>query len=127
MSVGTADDAAAVAEVDGAAAVGARARVLLWRLPLLRPAPPQSAQTLRASCCTFCASVDVTYSDGGVEDTFAPELVRTDQVAIVEDGARVIVGETVIHFADDAYTPPGEARKLAEALTELADWAEGLR
>jgi hypothetical protein len=71
--------------------------------------------------------VDVTYSDGGVEDTFAPELVRTDQVAIVEDGARVIVGETLIHFADDAYTPPGEARKLAEALLELADYADGVR
>jgi hypothetical protein len=47
--------------------------------------------------------VDVTYTDGGVEDTFAPELVRTDQVAIDEHGAAVHVGETVIHFADDAY------------------------
>ena len=72
-------------------------------------------------------SVDVTYSDGGVEETFAPELVRTDQVTISEAGAAVHVGETVIHFADDAYATPGEARKLAEALVELSDWAEGLR
>jgi hypothetical protein len=33
------------------------------------------------------ASVDVTYTDGGVEDTFAPELIRTDQVVIGETGA----------------------------------------
>ena len=73
------------------------------------------------------ASVDVVYTDGGVEDTFAPELVRTDQVVIGEAGAAVHVGETVIHFADDAYITPGEARKLAEALVELADYAEDLR
>ena len=30
------------------------------------------------------ASIDVTYQDGGVEETFARELVRTDQVAIDE-------------------------------------------
>jgi hypothetical protein len=72
-------------------------------------------------------SVDVTYSDGGVEDTFAPELIRTDQVTINEDHAAVHVGETVVHFADDAYITPGEARKLAEALVELADYADGLR
>ena len=64
------------------------------------------------------ASVDGTYSDGGVEDTLAPELVRTDQVSISEASAAVRVGETVIHFADDAYIAPGEARKLAEALVE---------
>ena len=73
------------------------------------------------------ASADVTYTDGGVEDTFAPELVRTDQVAIGEAGAAVHVGETVIHFADDAYIAPIEARKLATALVELADYADGLR
>jgi hypothetical protein len=73
------------------------------------------------------ASIDVTYMDGGVEDTFAPELVRTDQVVIDETSARVVVGETVIHFADDAYISPGEARKLAAALVELADYADGLR
>jgi hypothetical protein len=33
----------------------------------------------------------------------------------------------VIRFADDAYIAPCEARKLAEALVELADYAEGLR
>jgi hypothetical protein len=33
------------------------------------------------------ASVDVTYQAGGVEDTFAPELCRTDQVLISEAGA----------------------------------------
>ena len=71
--------------------------------------------------------MDVTYQDGGVEDTFAPELVRIDQVTIGEAGAVVHVGETVIHFADDAYIAPGEARKLAGALVELADCAEGLR
>jgi hypothetical protein len=73
------------------------------------------------------ASVDVTYTDGGVEDTFAPELVRTDQVTIGETGAAVHVGAVVIHFADDAYATPGEARKLAEALVELADYADGVR
>jgi len=41
------------------------------------------------------ATVDVTYTDGGVEDTFAPDLIRTDQVAIGEAGAAVHVGETV--------------------------------
>jgi hypothetical protein len=55
------------------------------------------------------ASVDVTYADGGVEDTFAPQLVRTDQVVIGEAGAAVHVGETVVHFADDAYITPTEA------------------
>ena len=73
------------------------------------------------------ASVDATYTDGGVEDTFAPELIRTDQVTIDEAGAAVHVGETVIHFADDADITPAEARKLAAALVELADYADGLR
>jgi hypothetical protein len=73
------------------------------------------------------AGVDVAYTDGGVEDTFAPELCRTDQVAIGEAGAAVQVGSTVIHLGDDAYIAPGEGRTLAEALVELADWAEGLR
>jgi hypothetical protein len=71
--------------------------------------------------------VDVTYTDGGVEDTFAPELVRTDQVVIGEAGAAVHVGAVVVHFADDAYITPPEARTLADALVELADYAEGLR
>jgi hypothetical protein len=73
------------------------------------------------------ASVDVTYSDGGVEETFAPELIRTDQVTIGEAGAAVHVGTVVVHFADDAYATPSEARKLAAALVELADYADGLR
>jgi hypothetical protein len=47
----------------------------------------------------------VTYQDGGVEETFARELISTDQVAIDEAGAAVHIGETVIHFADDAYMP----------------------
>ena len=72
------------------------------------------------------ASVDVTYTTGGVEDT-APSLVRTDQVAISEAGAAVHLGETVIHFADDAYITPTEARILAAALVELADHANGVR
>jgi hypothetical protein len=57
----------------------------------------------------------------------APELVRVDRVAVGEAGAAVHVGDTVIHFADDAYITPGEARKLAEALVKLADYADGLR
>ena len=40
--------------------------------------------------------------DDGVEDTFAPELIRTDQVTIDEAGAAVHIGETCIHFAADA-------------------------
>jgi dTDP-4-dehydrorhamnose reductase len=39
----------------------------------------------------------------------------------------VHVRETVIRFADDAYMTPVEARKIAAALVELADYAEGLR
>ena len=62
-----------------------------------------------------------------MEETFAPELVRNDQVAIDETSAAVHVGETVIHVADDAFIAPGEARKLAEALVELADYADGTR
>jgi hypothetical protein len=73
------------------------------------------------------ASIDVTYQSGGVEEYAAPELFRTDQVSITESGAAVHVGQVVIHFADDAYITPAEARKLAEALVELADHAEGLR
>jgi hypothetical protein len=49
------------------------------------------------------ATVDVTYMTGGVEDRFAPELVRTDQVASDEAGAAVHVDLTVIRFADDAH------------------------
>jgi hypothetical protein len=37
------------------------------------------------------------------------------------------VGQTVIRFADDAYITPGEARKLAAALVELAEYADGIR
>jgi hypothetical protein len=73
------------------------------------------------------ASIDVTYSDGGVEETFAPGLCRTDQVAVDETGAAVHVGQVVVHFADDAYITPDQARKLAEALVELADYADGVR
>ena len=62
------------------------------------------------------ASVDVTCIDGGVEDTFAPKLVRTDQVTTDATDAAVHVGETVIHFTDDAYIRPSEARRLAAAL-----------
>ena len=72
-----------------------------------------------------CSSTSPT--DAGVEDTFAPELVRTDQVAIDEAGAAVHVGEVCIHFADDTYITPEQARVLAEALVELADFADGRR
>ena len=71
------------------------------------------------------ASIDVTYQTGGVEETFAPQLIRTDQVSIGEDGARVLVGQVVILHADDATITPAEARKLAQVLVELADYAEG--
>jgi hypothetical protein len=54
-------------------------------------------------------------------------LVRTDQVTIGEAGTAVQVGQTVIHFAHDAYITPSEARKFAEALFELAEIAEGLK
>jgi hypothetical protein len=73
------------------------------------------------------ASIDVTYDDHGVEATFAPDLVRIDQVTIGVDGAAVHIGQVVIQHADGCTLTPGEARKLAEALVELADWAEGLR
>jgi hypothetical protein len=39
----------------------------------------------------------------------------------------VHVGQVVIHFADSAYTTPSEARVLAKALVELADYADGAR
>jgi hypothetical protein len=73
------------------------------------------------------ASQDVTYMAGGVEETFAPELIRTDQVSIGEDGAAVHVGQVVIVHAEDCTITPAEARKLAAALIELADWAEDVR
>jgi hypothetical protein len=69
------------------------------------------------------ASTDVTYLAGGVEETYAPELIRTDQVSTGEDGARVILGQVVIQHCDGCTITPGEARKLAEALVELADYA----
>ena len=40
---------------------------------------------------------------------------------------RVHVGQVVIGFADDAYITPDQARVLALALVELADYADGLR
>ena len=73
------------------------------------------------------STVDVTYQSGGVQEYAAPQLFRTDQVTITESGAEVHIGQVVIRFADDANITPGEARKLAAALVELADWAEGLR
>jgi hypothetical protein len=71
--------------------------------------------------------IRVTITDGGTLDTFAPALFRTDRVSIGEAGVAVHVGQTVIRFAGDAYITPTEARKLAEALVELADYADGLR
>ena len=56
----------------------------------------------------------------------APELVRTDQVAIDEAGAAVDVGRRS-SVSDAAYIAPAEARVLAEALVELADYAGGVR
>jgi hypothetical protein len=73
------------------------------------------------------ASIDVTITDTGTLDTFAPELFRTDRVTITEGGAAVHVGQVVIRIADDAYIAPGEARKLAASLVELADYADGAR
>jgi len=71
------------------------------------------------------ASLDVTYDDHSVEAVFAPELIRVGQVVIGEDGARAILGQVVIQHADGCTITPGEGRKLAEALVELADWAAG--
>jgi hypothetical protein len=70
------------------------------------------------------ATIDITMTDGGTLDTFAPTLIRTDRVSIGEGGAAVHVGEVVIRIADDAFITPAQARKLAEALVELADHAE---
>jgi hypothetical protein len=72
------------------------------------------------------STIDVTITDGGTLDTFAPQLFRTDRVSIGEDGAAVHVGQTVIRIASDATITPAEARKLADALVELADHADGL-
>jgi hypothetical protein len=73
------------------------------------------------------ASVDVTCDDHGVEATFAAELVRVDQVVIDESSARVILGQAVIRHADGCTITPDEGRKLAEALVDLADYADGVR
>jgi hypothetical protein len=54
-------------------------------------------------------------------------LIRTDQVSIGEDGAAVHVGQVVIWHAEDCTIVPDQARKLAEALVELSDYAEGAR
>jgi hypothetical protein len=71
---------------------------------------------------------DVTVlEDIGVEETFAPRLFRTDVVHVADTTVTVTTGEVRIRFCGDATTRPIEARKLAEALTELADWADGLR
>jgi hypothetical protein len=48
-------------------------------------------------------------------------------VTIDETAARVVVGQTVIQHADGCTIAPGEARKLAVALVELADYAEEVR
>ena len=52
-------------------------------------------------------------------------LVRVDQVSIDEDRAVVVVGQVVIRQADGCTIEPGQARLLAAALVELADYAEG--
>jgi hypothetical protein len=70
------------------------------------------------------ASVDVTYDDHGVEAVFAAELVRVDQVVIDESSARVVLGQVVIRHCDGCSITPSEARKLADALIELADFAD---
>jgi hypothetical protein len=69
----------------------------------------------------------VTYLAAGVEETFAPELIRTDQVSIGEDGAAVHVGQTVMQHAAGCTITPDQARILADALVELADYADGVR
>ena len=53
-------------------------------------------------------------------------MIRTDQVAIDEAGAAVDVGRR-LSVSDAAYIAPAEARVLAEALVELADYAGGVR
>ena len=72
--------------------------------------------------------VDVTYmEDIGVEQTFAPQLFRIDVVHVEDATVAVTTGETRIRFCGDATATPTEARKLAGALVELSDWAEGVR
>jgi hypothetical protein len=79
-------------------------------------------------CWVREASVDVDYVANGVQDeAFVAELVRVDQVVIDDTGARVVQGQVVIQHADGCTITPGEARKLAEALVELADYADGVR
>jgi hypothetical protein len=70
--------------------------------------------------------MDVTYNDSGVEETFAPELIRTDQIGLGEAGAVAHVGGTVI-ASPPTRPSPGPGATLAEAIVELADFAEGLR
>jgi hypothetical protein len=92
--------------------------------------PPYGKPHVTLMMSSRCESADasaVTYQDVGVEATFAPELVRVDQVVLTEAGAAVRVGQTVIRFAADATITPAEARKLAVALVELADYADGTR
>lgn len=56
-------------------------------------------------------------------------LVRGDTIRIdAEHGTMSIEqGQTVIYLGDPEEMPVSEARKLAAALIELADYAEGLR
>jgi hypothetical protein len=73
------------------------------------------------------STIRVTITDGGTLHTDAPALFRTDRVSISETGAAVHIGEVAIRIADAAFITPAEARKLAAALIELADYADGVR
>ena len=70
--------------------------------------------------------VDVTYEeDIGAQETLAPRLFRVDTVHIDEGAVGVSIGAVRIRFADTATITPAQARKLADALVELAEYAEG--
>ena len=59
-----------------------------------------------------------------------PAPVRTtrlDMVRVEPTPVAVTTGPTLIRFCDTGTITPAEARKLAGALVELADWAEGMR
>ena len=69
---------------------------------------------------------DVTYlEDVGTEETFAPRLFRLDVVHVDGTTVHVAAGPVRIRFCGDATTTPGEARKLAGALVELAEYPDG--
>jgi hypothetical protein len=75
------------------------------------------------------ASTSTTYAEdlGWEASAFVPTLFRHDVVTTTGDGVAVTIGPVRIRFSDSGTATVAEARKLAEALTELADYADGTR